>query len=53
MNHFDGKQALAYSRERYAYTDGDIHRVQNQQQVLEAIIEKIFKDKSMILKKII
>ena len=50
MNHFDGKQALAYSRERYAYSDGDIHRVQNQQQVLEAIIEKIFKDK-LILKK--
>lgn len=50
MNHFDGKQALAYSRERYAYSDGDIHRVQNQQQVLEAIIEKIFKDKSILKK---
>lgn len=50
MNHFDGKQALAYSRERYAYTAGDIHRVQNQQQVLEAIIEKIFKDKSILKK---
>ena len=50
MNHFNGKQALAYSRERYAYTDGDIHRVQNQQQVLEAIIEKIIKDKSILKK---
>ena len=50
LNHFNGKQALAYSRERYAYTDGDIHRVQNQQQVLEAIIEKIIKDKSILKK---
>lgn len=50
MNHFNGKQALAYSRERYAYTDGDIHRVQNQQQVLEAIIEKIFEDRSLLKK---
>ena len=50
MNHFNGKQALAYSRERYAYTDGDIHRVQNQQQVLEAIIEKIFQDRSLLKK---
>ena len=50
MNHMNGKQALAYSRERYAYVDGDIHRVQNQQQVLEAIIEKIFKDRSLLKK---
>lgn len=50
INHFNGKQALAYSRERYAYVDGDIHRVQNQQQVLEAIIEKIFKDRSILKK---
>ena len=48
MNHFNGREALAYSRERYAYTDGDIHRVQNQQQVLEAIIEKIIKDKTIL-----
>lgn len=50
MNHFDGKQSLAYSRERYAYANGDIHRVQNQQQVLEAIIDKIFKDRSILKK---
>lgn len=40
-NHFDGKQALAYSRERYAYMEGDRHRGQNQQQIIEAIIKKI------------
>ena len=38
LNHFDGKQALAYSRERYAYVDGDHHRGRNQQQVMEAIV---------------
>lgn len=41
MNHFDGKQALAYARERYAYTTGDNHRGQNQQQVITAIIDKL------------
>ncbi|MBP3853876.1 MAG: LCP family protein, partial [Erysipelotrichaceae bacterium] len=41
MNHLDGERALAYSRERYAYEDGDAQRVKNQQQVLRAIIQKI------------
>ncbi len=50
MNHMNGNQALAYSRERYAYVTGDIHRVQNQQQVLEAIIKKISTDKSVLVK---
>ena len=40
-NHFDGAAALAYSRERYTYLEGDRHRGQNQQQVIEAIIKKI------------
>lgn len=40
-NHFNGAQALAYSRERYAYVDGDHHRGANQQQVITAIIEKV------------
>ena len=40
-NHFNGEQALAYSRERYAYMEGDRHRGQNQQQVIEAIIKKV------------
>lgn len=50
MNHFNGKQALAYSRERYAYPTGDRHRIQNQQQVLEAVFKKILSDKSILLK---
>lgn len=50
MNHFNGKQALAYSRERYAYPTGDRHRIQNQQQVLEAVLKRILSDKSILLK---
>lgn len=49
-NHFDGKQALAYARERKAYTSGDRHRIQNQQQVLEAVLKKVLADKSLLLK---
>ena len=37
----DSSCALAYARERYAYESGDRHRVQNQQDVTEAILEKI------------
>ena len=40
-NHLNGKEALAYSRERKTYVDGDHHRGRNQQQVIEAIISKL------------
>ena len=40
-NHLDGKCALAFSRERHSYMEGDRHRGQNQQQVIEAIIKKV------------
>lgn len=50
MNHFTGAQALSYARERYAYLTGDRHRILNQQQVLEAVINKITTDKSILLK---
>ena len=40
-NHLDGKRALAFARERYAYTDGDAQRVKNQQIVIQAMISKI------------
>ncbi|MCI8349386.1 MAG: hypothetical protein HFE74_08155 [Firmicutes bacterium] len=39
-NHLDGSQALAYSRERYSFSEGDIQRNKNQQLILSAIIEK-------------
>lgn len=39
-NHLNGERALAYARERKAYLDGDRQRARNQQQVLEAIVQK-------------
>ena len=41
MNHLNGKQALAFARERKSFSDGDIQRVKNQQKVLTAIIDKV------------
>jgi len=41
MNTLDGKCALAFSRERMSYEDGDKHRGRNQQAVIEAIFKKI------------
>lgn len=40
-NHMDGQLALAFARERKSYATGDRHRVQNQQDVLKAIIKKV------------
>lgn len=40
-NQLDGAKALAYARERHAYSDGDNHRVRNQQEVLQAIVKKL------------
>lgn len=37
-NHLDGERALAFSRERHAYVDGDNQRVRNQQIVMKALI---------------
>lgn len=48
--HVNGDCALAYARERYAYASGDRHRVQNQQEVLAAIIAKITSSRTLIAK---
>ena len=45
MNHMNGKQALAFSRERHAFKDGDNQRIKNQQKVIEAIINKVLNSK--------
>lgn len=41
MNMLNGKCALAFSRERKSYEDGDRHRGRNQQQVITAIFNKL------------
>lgn len=48
--HLDGKCALAYTRERFSYVDGDRNRMLNQQQVLKAILNKGLKSKAFVLK---
>ena len=40
-NHLNGRQALAFCRERYSFPDGDNQRGKDQEAVLKAIIEKV------------
>lgn len=49
VNHLDGERALAFARERHAYTDGDNQRVRNQQIVMKALIHAMMSP-SMIVK---
>lgn len=47
-NQVDGKCALAFARERYAYSDGDRHRGRNQEQVIEKIFNKLTSSSTLI-----
>lgn len=49
MNHFNGKEALAFSRERHNLPDGDNQRGKNQQAVITAMIKKMVSP-SMLIK---
>jgi LCP family protein required for cell wall assembly len=40
-NNLDAKQALAFARERYSFSEGDRQRGKNQQRVIEALISKL------------
>lgn len=40
MNHLDGRQALAFARERDAFDDGDMQRGRNQMLVVQGIVNK-------------
>ena len=40
-NHMNGKQALAFARERKAFGSEDSKRVENQQRVVDAILKKL------------
>ena len=48
MNHMNGKQALAFARERKAFVDGDHQRIKNQQLVFEALIKKATSSRTMV-----
>lgn len=41
LNHFNGKQALAFSRERHNLEDGDNQRGKNQQAVITGLLKKV------------
>ncbi len=47
-NKVNGKCALAFARERHAYSTGDRHRGENQQQVIQLIIDKLSSSKSLL-----
>lgn len=49
INHFNGKEALAFSRERHNLADGDNQRGKNQQAVITAMIKKMLSP-TMLLK---
>lgn len=48
LNSVGGKCALAFARERMAYSTGDRHRGENQEQVLEVVINKVTSSSTLI-----
>lgn len=48
LNSVGGKCALAFARERMAYSTGDRHRGENQEQVLEKVIQKVTSSSTLI-----
>ena len=48
-NKLNASCALAFARERYAYSSGDRHRGENQQQLIQAIVSKLSSSKSLIM----
>ena len=49
-NHLNGKEALSFSRERYAFKAGDNQRVKNQQHVIEAVMKKVLNSTTLLTK---
>ena len=49
-NHLSGEEALAFSRERYSFTDGDFQRNKNQQKVLKAMLKKVLSSETLLTK---
>lgn len=39
--HLNGREALAFSRERYSFSDGDMQRGRNQMEVIRGIVDKV------------
>ena len=48
INHFNGEQALAFSRERHNLEDGDNQRGRNQQAVITGLLKKVISPTMLI-----
>ena len=44
----NGEEALAFVRERYAYSDGDYQRVRNQQAFIRAVLSKFLTAETLV-----
>lgn len=49
VNHVNGRHALAFSRERYIYQEGDRHRGRNQQEVIKGIIQALTTKEELLI----
>ena len=49
-NHMNGKEALAFARERKAYNEEDSQRVLNQQKVMKAMLDKMTTSTTLLTK---
>ena len=47
-NHMNGKEALAFARERKAFNSEDSQRVENQQRVVDAILKKMMTSPALL-----
>lgn len=47
LQHLDGRQALAYARNRHGYLESDVARNRHQQQIIEAIAKKLMKTSNL------
>ncbi|WEO78001.1 LCP family protein [Cryobacterium sp. SO2] len=45
--HLDGTEALAFARERAAFTDGDFQRVRNQQLLIRALLDGVMQQETL------
>ncbi|WP_166804792.1 LCP family protein [Cryobacterium sp. Sr8] len=48
VQHLNGKEALAFVRERYAFSDGDFQRARNQQAYIKAVLGKILSAETLL-----
>lgn len=48
-NHLNGKEALAFARERKAFTNGDVQRTIDQEKVMEAILKKATSSRTILM----